>query len=73
MAAPQTATLLELADASNAVNKLGTGRNRWDSVSTCEAPAASGIVYVSKTLGAPWLRIGAKIGTNDSSWIIVPA
>jgi hypothetical protein len=72
MAAPQQATLSQLANANHAVNKIGAGRNRWDSVSTCEAPAASGIVYVSKTLGAPWLRMGAKIGTNDSSWIVVP-
>ena len=72
MAAPQTATLVQLADATHAVNLLGTGRNRWDSVSSCEAPAASGIIYTSKTLGAPWLRMGSKPGTNDSSWIIVP-
>ena len=72
MAAPQTATLVQLADATHAVNLIGTGRDRWDSVSTCEAPAASGIIYPSRTLGAPWLRIGAKIGTADSTWIVVP-
>lgn len=72
MAAPQTATLAQLADATHAVNLLGTGRDRWDSVSTCEAPAASGIVYTSRTLGAPWHRMGAKIGTADSTWIVVP-
>ena len=72
MAAPQTATLAQLADASHAVNLIGAERSRWNSVSVCEAPAASGIVYVSKTLGAPWLRIGAKLGSNDSTWIVVP-
>ena len=72
MAAPQTATLVQLADATHAVNLIGTGRDRWDSVSTCEAPAASGIIYVSRTLGSPWLRQGAKPGNSDSTWIVVP-
>jgi hypothetical protein len=72
MAAPQTATLLQLADASDAINLIGAGRSQWNQLAVCEAHAASGIMYVSKTLGAPWHRIGAKLGSNDSTWIVVP-
>jgi len=55
-------------------------RDRWNSTATVivsDAPGDLGdgnerVHYVSKTLGAPWLRQNAKPGTNDSSFIIVP-
>jgi hypothetical protein len=55
-------------------------RSRWDSVATVAVSDAPGdlgdgnerVLYVSKSLGAPWHRQAAKPGTNDSSFIIVP-
>ena len=73
MAAPQQATQFEMETLSHAVNQLGANRSTWNSVSTCEDSDNPGVVYVSKTLGAPWHRIGAKLGSNTgSTWIIVP-
>ena len=72
MAAPQKVTLLEMETLSHAVNQIGADRCRWNTPLTVEDIANPGVLYVSKTLGAPWLRMGSKPGFNDSSWIIVP-